>query len=177
MRRICLAVGIVIMTAMLAAWPSSARAQGGLELVTGKAFDSAVPKDFYLEGNAIPTQKRNAALLKTPTGARILFARIDTTGYSSQIQQKYEGMIISEGKVTLCGQAIGIGSYGFGFTKPAATSSEEAKFFIYDQAGGKVAECVLKKDAELKQPKPLQAVVAKGAPTKLYLGKNWLEVE
>jgi hypothetical protein len=165
------------MTAMLAAWPSSARAQGAFELVTGKAFDSAVPKDFYLEGNAIPTQKRNAALLKTPAGARVLFALIDTTGYSSQIQQKYEGMIISEGKVSLCGHTIVIGSYGFGFTKPAATSTEEAKFSIYDQAGGKVAECALKKDAELKQPKPLQAVVSKGAPTRLYLGKDWLEVE
>lgn len=177
MRRICFAVGTVLMTAVLAVWPSAARAQGAFELVSGKAFDSAVPKDFYLEGNAIPTQKRNAALLKTPAGARVLFALIDTTGYSSQIQQKYEGMIINEGKVTLCGHAIGVGSYGFGFTKPAATSAEEAKFFVYNQAGGKVAECALKKDAELKQPVPLQVVVAKGGPTKLYLGKNWLEVK
>ena len=114
MRRICFAVGTVLMTAVLAVWPSAARAQGAFELVSGQAFDSAVPKDFYLEGNAIPTQKRNAALLKTPAGARVLFALIDTTGYSSQIQQKYEGMIINEGKVTLCGHAIGVGSYGFG---------------------------------------------------------------
>ena len=95
MRRICLAAGIGLMAAVLAVWPSAARAQGGFELVSGKAFDSAVPKDFYLEGNAIPTQKRNAALLKTPAGGRVVFALIDTTGYSSQIQQKYEGMIIS----------------------------------------------------------------------------------
>ncbi len=177
MRRICFAVSIGLMTAVLAVWPSAARAQSGFELVSGKAFDSAVPKDFYLEGNAIPTQKRNAALLKTPAGARVLFALIDTTGYSSQIQQKYEGLIISESKITLCGMAIGVGSYGFGFTKPAATGAEEGKFFVYDQAGGKVVECALKKDAELAQPKPLQVVVAKGGPAKLYLGKNWLEVK
>ncbi len=177
MRRICLAISIGLMTAVLAVWPSAARAQGAFELVSGKAFDSAVPKDFYLEGNAIPTQKRNAALLKTPAGARVLFALIDTTGYSSQIQQKYEGMIISESKITLCGMAVGVGSYGFGFTKPAATSVEVAKFFVYNQAGGKVAECGLKKDSELKQPVPLQVVVAKVGPAKLYLGKNWLEVK
>lgn len=177
MRRICFAAGIGLMTAVLAVWPSAARAQGAFELVSGKGFDSAVPKDFYLEGNAIPTQKRNAALLKTPAGARVLFALIDTTGYSSQIQQKYEGMIISESKISLCGMAIGVGSYGFGFTKPAATSAEEAKFLVYNQAGGKVAECALKKDAELKQPVPLQVVVAKSGPAKLYLGKNWLEVK
>jgi hypothetical protein len=177
MRRIWLVSAMTLMAAALAVWPGEARAQGSFELVTGKEFDSALPKDFYLEGNAIPTQKRNAALLKTPTGGRLLVALIDTTGYSSQIQQKYEGMIISEGKVTLCGAALAVGSYGFGFTKPAATGSEEAKFFLYDQAGGKVAECDMNKDADLKRPKPLQVVVAKDAPAKLYFGKNWLEVK
>src|ERR1039457_5026395 len=43
-------------------------AQNKFEVVTGKAFESAVPKDFYLEGNAIPTEKRNAILVKTPGG-------------------------------------------------------------------------------------------------------------
>ena len=41
-------------------------AQGGFELVTGKPFDSAFVKDFYLEGNSIPTEKRNAALVRRP---------------------------------------------------------------------------------------------------------------
>jgi hypothetical protein len=59
------------------------------EVVTGKAFDSAVPKDFYLEGNAIPTEPRNAVLVKTPAGARALFALIDTTGYSANIVTKW----------------------------------------------------------------------------------------
>lgn len=177
MRRFWFAFGLVLIIALVAAWPTSASAQGEFELVSGKAFDSAVPKDFYLEGNAIPTQKRNAALVKTPTGARLVFALIDTTGYSSQIQQKYEGMIINEGKVTLCGRVIGVGSYGFGFTKPVATSTEATMFFVYNQAGGKVADCTMTKDEGLKQPVPLQVVVSKGAPAKLYLGKNWLEVK
>ncbi|MFB3920219.1 MAG: hypothetical protein ACE145_00775 [Terriglobia bacterium] len=177
MRKISSMAAMILAVVALAMWPSATHAQGGFELVSGKAFDSAVPKDFYLEGNAIPTQKRNAALVKTPAGARVLFALIDTTGYSSQIQQKYEGMIISEAKVAVCGVALGVGSYGFGFTKPAATSAEAAKFFVYNQAGGKVGECTMTKDAELKQPVPLHVVAAKGGPAKLYLGKNWLEVK
>lgn len=163
---------ILLLTALgLAILPAPLRAQGSYEIVTGKAFDSAMVKDFYLEGNAIPAEKRNAALLKTPAGARVLLAMIDTTGYSSQIQQKYEGLIISEGSFTVCGLKVGVGSFAFGHTKPAATSNEDMKLALYDQAGGKLGECAGKKDAAMAQPKPLQVVAAKGQAAKLYLGR------
>jgi hypothetical protein len=168
---------LALIVLAIAALPALLHAQGAFEVVTGKAFDSALPKDFYLEGNAIPTQKRNAALVKTPAGARVLWALIDTTGYSSQIQQKYEGMIISEGPLTVCGIKVGVGSFGFGHTKPPATSNEDMKFFVYDQAGGKVGECAAKKDAGMAQPKPLQVVVGPGQPAKLYLGRYELELK
>jgi hypothetical protein len=165
---------VVLLALGIASLPSVLRAQGSYEIVTGKAFDSAVVRDFYLEGSAIPTQKRNAVLVTTPTGARVLFALIDTTGYSSQIQQKYEGMIISEGSFTVCGQKLGVGSFGFGHTKPPAASDEDMTLTIYDQAGAKVAACSGKKDSSLAQPKPLQVV--KGEPAKLYLGRHAFEL-
>ncbi len=82
-----LALGVA---ALLAALPAPAPAQEKLE---GKAFDSAVVKDFYLEGNAIPVQKRNTVVLKASDGKRMVFGLIDTTGYSAEIQAKYVGMI------------------------------------------------------------------------------------
>jgi hypothetical protein len=175
MRRIGSLAWIVLILAMLVAWPNGASAQGGYQVVTGKEFDSAMPRDFYLEGSAIPTQKRNAALVKSPAGARALFALIDTTGYSSHIQQKYEGMLITEGEISVCGNRVGVGSYGFGYTKPVPTSTEDSTFTLYSQAGGKQFECNTKKDAEIKQPKPLQVVG--GEPAKLYLGRFWLELK
>jgi hypothetical protein len=168
----------LLLTALgLAILPVALRAQGSYEIVTGKAFDSAVVKDFYLEGNAIPTQKRNAALVTAPAGARVLLALIDTSGYSSQIQQKYEGMIISEANFTVCGLKVGVGSFGFGHTKPAATSSEDMKLSLYNQAGGKLGECAGKKDAAMSQPKPLQVVAGKGQAAKLYLGRYAFELK
>ena len=97
----------------------SAVAQHPFELVTGKAFDSALPKDFYLEGNAIPTAKRNAVMVHTPSGARVLFSLLDTTGYASNIIEKYVGMIITEGDLSICGQKVTVGSYGFGWAAAA----------------------------------------------------------
>src|ERR1035441_3299736 len=107
-------VGFLVMAFLLAILPNTLRAQGGFEPVTGDAFTKAVPNDFYLEGNRIPVDKNNAVFLKNAKGARVVLAIIDTSGYSSQIQQKYLGMLISETKLSVCSIAIGVGSYGFG---------------------------------------------------------------
>jgi hypothetical protein len=164
-------------TCLLVGWPNPALAQGGFEQVTGSAFDHAVPTDFYLVGEHIPVEKRNAVLLKTGKGARVVLALVDTTGYSSQIQQKYIGMLISEAKISVCGNSIGVGSYGFGLDRPAVPSNADAKFMLYNQAGEKVGECAVKKDDSVKQPKPLGVTTAKGAPAKLSLGKYTIEIK
>ena len=151
-------------------------AQHQFEVVTGKAFDSALPKDFYLEGNAIPTAKRNAVMVHLPSGSRALFSLIDTSGYSADIIAKYIGMIITEGDVSICGQNVGVGSYGFGWSRPGTGVDGPGKFSLYNQAGGKVTECVTPRDAKLKQPRPLQMVVS-GAAAKLYYGRHYLELK
>ncbi len=150
--------------------------QHQFEVVTGKAFDSAMPKDFYLEGNAIPTGKRNAVLVHLPSGERALFSLLETSGYSADISAKYAGMIITEGDVSICGHKVGVGSYGFGWARPGTGVDEPGKFSLYNQAGGKVTECVTPRDANLKQPRPLQVVVS-GATAKLYYGKHYVELK
>lgn len=162
---VLLALGVALL-------PHPALAQGGFQVVTGEPATKAIPHDFYLEGNRIPVQARNSVLVKCPKGMRIVVGLIDTTGYSSQIQQKYEGMIISESNFTIGGAKVGIGSFGFGHTKPAATSNEDMKLTIYDQAGNKLGEASGKKDDTIKQPSPLQ--VKDG---KLYLGRYAFELK
>jgi len=160
---------LVILSAAIlvfAGIPSSLLAQKGFEVVKGKAFKDAIPRDFYLEGNRIPTQDRNSVLVTTPAGARVVFGLLDTSGYSSHIQQKYTGMIISEGTFTVCGVKVGVGSFGFGNTMPMGDSAEDMKLTIYDQAGTKLAECSGKKDSSLEKPSPLQVMNGK-----LYLGR------
>jgi hypothetical protein len=163
--------------AVLALAGMAAQAQKGFEPLTGKPFDDAVPKDFYLEGNSIPVQKRNASVVRAPAGARAVFALIDTTGYSSDIQTKYVGMIITEGDLTICGKRIGTGSYGFGWTKPGPQVDQPGKFSLYDQAGKPVASCVTPRDAKLPQPRPLQLVPGSGDAARLYYGRHYLELK
>jgi hypothetical protein len=150
-------------------------AEGAFEVLSGKAFDAAFVKDFYLEGNSIPTEKRNAALIKTSAGARAEFALLDTSGYSSQVQEKYAGMIISEGDLSVCGVKLGVGSFGFGTKMPKPPSTGSATVFFYDQAGKKLGECTADRDSQLKAPRPLQVVVS-GGKARLYLGVYGLEL-
>jgi hypothetical protein len=151
-------------------------AQGHFQLITREKFAAALPKEFYLEGNAIPTESRNAALVKISTGAPLIFGLLDTTGYCSQVQQKYLGMIISEGTASVCEIPVPVGSYGFGLEKPKPGSETHAVFNLYNQAGAKIAFCNAKRDASLKQPKPLEIVLRKDRSARLYLGRYWLEL-
>jgi hypothetical protein len=169
MNRICLLLCLALAV--------PAFGQQKFELITGKAFDGALPTNFYLEGNAIPTQKINAVMIKTPAGARALFSLIDTSGYASNIVTKYVGMIITEGDLNLCGKKIAVGSYGFGWSKPAAGADQPGKFSLYDQAGKPVADCATPRDAKIEHPKPLQVVVAPEGSARLYDGRHYIDLK
>ncbi len=148
-------------------------AQASFQRITGKTFDGVVPRDFVLETFSIPVEKRNAVLIKTPPGSRLLFALLDTSGYSSQVQQKYIGMIIAEGKVEMCGHQFGTGSYGFGLTKPILPGPGPAEFRFYDQAGIHLASCAATRDDKLQQARPLQVLWSGRAQARLYVGRYW----
>lgn len=148
--------------------PPPARAQEKLE---GKAFDSAYVRDFYLEGNSIPTQKRNTVILKGADGKRMVFGLLDTTGYSAEIQQKYAGMMIVERKVAVGAAAVGAGAYGFGVQK-GTPAEGPGKLLVYDVGGAKVGEAAAQYDAALAQPVPLQFQNGR-----LYVGRHWVEVK
>jgi hypothetical protein len=160
----------------LLAGAGRAYGQGAFSSVTGKAFDGAVPGQFYLDGNAIPTEKRNSALLTTPSGHRFLTGLLDTSGYSSQVQMKYSGFIINEAPLTLCGKPLGVGSFGFGMKKPAEASPADAAFILYDQGGKEVSQCMVKKDMALQHPVPLQVILKGEKSVDLALGRYIVEI-
>lgn len=164
---------------LLLALCTSAIAGGGagqFAIITGKSLNQAIPRDFYLEGNAIPVEKRNAVLIRTPAGARTLIALIVTAGFASEIQQKYSGMLISEGHLSICGKDAGIGSYGFGIHRLGSSREQRARFSLYNQAGHQVVECEMQKDLRLREPRPVRIVIESSRSARLYLGRYWLEL-
>lgn len=170
----CLVLAVSLWLGLMAAIPAGA--QGTFKVEQGETFNKMVPRDFVLEENAIPTEKRNTSLVLTPPGTRMLVGLLDTSGYSSQVQEKYLGMLIAEGSIEVCGHQIGVGSYGFGLVKTAgATEGKPATFTLYNQAGKRVVSCPAKWDSQLTSPRPLQVVVSGGRTARLYLSRNWIE--
>lgn len=174
--KVYLIVAASLLISVMAVNPTVA--QGVFKVETGQAFNKILPKDFVLEANAIPTQKRNSALVITPSGSRLVVGLLDTSGYSSQVQEKYLGMLITEGSVDVCDSSVAIGSYGFGLAKPPGASEGQAsKFILYNQDGQKVTECSAAWDVKIEHPRPLQVVVEGGSTARLYLGRNWIELK
>lgn len=166
---------ICMLVAVLGAAGILGFAQGRFEIVTGKLFHAAVPRDFYLEGNAIPVEQRNTVLIRTPAETRVLIGLIVTAGFASQLQQKYSGMLISEGHLSICRKRAVIGSYGFGVHHPHSLE-QPAQFLLYNQAGDQIMECNMEKDLHMREPKPLQVMIESTDSARLYLGRYWVEL-
>jgi hypothetical protein len=114
-------------------------------------------------------------MLKGADGKRLVFSLLDTTGYSTEIQQKYVGMLIFERPVTLGTAKVAAGAYGFGLKKPQPPEGP-GTLFVYDVGGARVAETQASHDAEIARPVPLQ-VVTKDGKSRLYVGRHWAEIQ
>jgi hypothetical protein len=152
------------------------RAQRGFEVSTDGSLKGTIPRDFYLEGSAIQVEDRNAVLIETPSGARVLLALVVASGWASRLPHKYSGMLISEGPLSICGTPLTVGSYGFGLHRPTGPSGSNAEFVLFNQAGQEISECVAKKDPHLREPRPVQAIVDTPYSARLYLGRYWVQL-
>ena len=98
----------------------------------------------------------------------MLAALVDASGYSTAIQQKYQGLLITETKLNIGGSVLPPGQYGFGFTA-------DGKVSVMDVANNDVLSAPSQTDAALQRAVPLK-LVEDGAGYKLYAGKKWVAI-
>jgi hypothetical protein len=101
-------------------------------------------------------------------GKVTLAALVDSSGYSTAVQQKYQGMLITESKLNIGGSELTPGEYGFGFAGD--------KFVVTNIASEDVLSVAYQTDADLKRAVPLR-IVEHGGGFKLYAGKKWVAVK
>lgn len=134
-------------------------------LLTTDELVKVVPNNFYFEGQLGPTQTRNAAAVRFQGKRHLVAALVDTSGYASNIRSKYEGFLILDAPASVGGAALKPGAYGFGFTN-------DLKLNIFDLGGSVLHTVAVKKDAEMKTPRPLNITKA-GEEYRLYRGRNY----
>jgi hypothetical protein len=137
-------------------------------LLSSDELKSVVPAEFFFRGQKAPTQLRNATGFQTADGKVTFGALVDTSGYSTVVQQKYQGLLVTESKLNIGGSELAPGEYGFGFTAD--------KFVVMNVASEDTLSAPYQTDSELKRAMPLK-LVEDGAGYKLYAGKKWVAVK
>jgi hypothetical protein len=92
-----------------------------------KAPDMAelMPATVFFRGQVASVQARNSGGVRLADGMLVLFALVDTSGYSTAVQQKYQSYFITEVPLDINGQTLKPGAYGVGFV-------EGNKFLVMD---------------------------------------------
>jgi len=145
-----------------------ASAQGGAVVLEGAQLARVVPTSYYFEGQSAPTQMRNAAAAKFGTDRYLIVGLVDTSGYSSDVRAKYQGFFITDSPVTVGGQQLGTGAYGFGFT-------DDGHLNILDLGGRQVVSVATTKDAAIKRPRPILFTTDAGG-IRFYSGRDYAVV-
>ena len=129
-----------------------------------------LPATVFIDGENVPTQQRNAAIVALPNGKVFLASLIDTAGYSSAYQEKYSGILLSQTGFTLGSKSFDAGAYAFGRKK----DGDNVTLLVYNLGGDQLVEIATPKQENLRPVKPLQIVVADDGSARLYLGPYYV---
>ena len=107
-----------------------------------------VPAEFFFRGQKAPVQLRNAVGFQLANGKMALAALVDASGYSTAIQQKYQGLLITETRISIGGSELAPGQYGFGFTA-------DGKFVVMNVANDDVLSVAYASSPQMQHAVPL----------------------
>jgi len=134
----------------------------------GDDLKKVVPATYFFRGQSAPVQLRNSAGFSGADGKLVLAGLVDTSGYASDVQARYQGFLITEVKLNIEGSELAPGEYGFGF-------SQAGKFLVMDVGANDLFSVGAKIDDKLARPVPLKMVEdGAGAGYRLYTGRKWV---
>jgi hypothetical protein len=154
---------------MLAQAPSHASATSSADTVLHAAdLETLLPPAVFFNGQSATVQKRNSGGVRFAGGAVMFATKVDTGGYSSSIQERYQAYLVTEVALTIGSNRLPPGAYGVGFIN-------DSKFVVMDVGGHDLFVADSQRDDALPRPTPLQ-VLADRAPQsyRLYSGRTFV---
>lgn len=154
--------------------PGTIRAQGtdanrtGAPVVLNRDQASGIlPPSVFFRGQSASIQGRNSAGLRMPDGKLVLLAIVDTSGYSSALQQTYQAYLLTEVPLDIAGRKLQPGAYGFGFVSGNMT--------VMDIGSNEILRVATTRDESLARPTPLQ-ILPDGSTGqfRLYIGRSYV---
>lgn len=161
-----LVMGAAMALAMLVT-PVSMKAQGDTVLKPAD-MQKLLPASVWYRGQSATTQLRNSGGVKFADGFFVLATLVDTSGYSTDVQAKYQAYFVTEVPIKVGGTNLPAGVYGVGFVA-------DNKFAVTDVGAHDVFTVSSGEDAGLKRPMPMQVMAdAAGSGFRLYAGRRYV---
>lgn len=168
-----LGMSVTLVTPWLAAQQQkSAAATQSPGVLKPADMSSLMPEQVFFRGQSATVQMRNSGGVRYADGMFTLMALVDTSGYSSGIQQRYQAYLITEVPLQLgddaAARALAPGAYGVGFI-------QNDRFVVMDLGAHELLNVASHHDAELRRPMPLQVLDAPVAGTyRFYEGRSFV---
>lgn len=143
-------------------------AQEKTTILSGNELARVVPAGFYFQGQSAPTQRRNSAAVRFGAKHFVLVGMVDTAGYGTEIRERYEGFLITDAAITVAGETLSPGAYGFGF-------SNNGKLNIFDLANSDVLSVATTSDKAMRRARPLMMSMD-GGNVRLYRGRDYVVI-
>jgi hypothetical protein len=138
------------------------------KVLTASEAAKLLPAAVFFRGQSAPIQARNSGGVQFAKDAFLLVSLVDTAGYSSSVQEKYQAYLITETPINIEGHRLEPGAYGCGFLAANA-------FIVMDIGGHDLFSVRSAKDADLRRPTPLQVLPSPvGAGYRLYVGRDYV---
>ena len=155
--------------AALAQSATPAKSEVKLGALDREQATAILPTSVFYKGQSAPVQGRNSAGIRFPGGSLALMALVDTSGYSSAVQQTYQGYLLNEVHLKIGDKTLPPGAYGFGFVAGD-------KVVVLDIGGNEVLHATTLHDEHMTRPNPLQIIPEASAPGhyRLYLGRSYV---
>lgn len=162
---------VALFHAQLAVAGQGSAAKADAVLNADQVGTKLFPEKVFFGGQVATVQLRNAGGIHFSDNSYALAALVDSSGYSSDLREKYQGYLLTEAALEIQGKKLPAGAYGFGFMK-------DGKFVVMDLGAREVFQANSSKDAELKRPVPLQVTSTSAAGKyRLYAGRDFIELQ
>jgi hypothetical protein len=156
---------LVLALGIFATQKLPAQATGDMVLSAAEAT-KVLPASVFFRGQSATTQLRNSGGVKFADGMFVLATLVDTSGYSSDVQQKYQAYFIAEEAIKIEGHELPAGVYGVGFLPGD-------KFVVLDVGAHDLFTVSSHRDEGLKRPMPLRVTGEKDG-FRLYAGRGYV---
>ena len=129
---------------------------------------SLLPATVYFQGRSAPLQLRNAGGTTFAEGAIVWVSLVDSSGYSTSVQERYQFYLVTEGPLQFGSVSLRPGAYGGGFVGD--------RFLVMDLGGHTIGEGATQTDNGMQRPRPLQVRADQPMSVRLYLGRRWVSL-